>query len=71
MAMAPHLDKDVSNLSKFIDFDKNHNIFYNNLYIEDYDFVIKIPLALRKEIQEKIKIEKFNLAKYIYLLDYE
>ncbi len=65
------LYKDGSNLSKFIDFDHHHKIFYDNLYLNDYDFVIKIPLILRYEFQEKIKIEKFNLAKYTYILDYE
>ena len=58
-------------LGKFIDFNKNDNTFYNNLYIKDLDFVVKIPMRFRKKGQEKIKLEKFDLAKYTYLIDYE
>ncbi|MBY9006393.1 MAG: hypothetical protein KGD63_06515 [Candidatus Lokiarchaeota archaeon] len=71
MALIPYLDENSNNLSKFIDFDRDQNVFYNNLYIEECDFVVKIPI-LKEEIHpEKIKIEKFNLAKYTYLLDYD
>jgi len=78
MVIIPHVGKGVFDLSKFIDFDKNENIFYDNLYIKDYDFVIKIPILFltksfisKKEFRTKIKLEKFNLSKYTYLLDQE
>ncbi|MBY9005307.1 MAG: hypothetical protein KGD63_00955 [Candidatus Lokiarchaeota archaeon] len=71
MVMIPNCNKSVPYLSKFIDFDKKQNLFYDNLYIKDYDYVIKIPFPLIRTFKEKIKFEKFNLAKYTYLLDYE
>lgn len=71
MALIPSLDEGMFNLSKFIDFDRDKNVFYNNLYIQDCDFVVKIPLSKQKTLPEKVKIEKFNLAKYTYILDYD
>ena len=58
--------------NKFLDFDKNSKIFYNNIYLEDLKIVIKMPLAsLRKDQNSRdIKIEKFDLCKYTYLLAY-
>ncbi|MBN1214835.1 MAG: hypothetical protein JXA99_05265 [Candidatus Lokiarchaeota archaeon] len=58
-------------LSKFIDIDKQQEIIYNNYYIKDYDYVVKIPFPIREKINGDIKFEKFNLAKYTYILDYE
>ena len=51
---------------KFIDFDKIKSIFYNNLYLDDYKIVVKMRLTK----EEDIKIENFDLTKYIYLLAY-
>ena len=31
-------------LNKFVDFSKNNGIFYDNLYLNDVKFVIKMPL---------------------------
>ena len=55
----------------FIDFDKYEKIFYNNLYLDDFKIVIKMPLIKKENFQEDIKIEKFDLAKYTYLLSYD
>ncbi len=61
------------NLNKFLDFDKNKQVFYYNMYLKEYKFVIKIPISkLEKEKHtEETKIEKFNLTKYTFLLNYE
>ena len=59
------------NISKFIDYDKNTNIFYNNFYLDDAKIVIKIPLIKKGNNSEDIRIEKFDLAKYTYLLSYD
>ncbi len=58
---------------KYIDFDKIKQIFYDNLYFEKSGFVLKIPLmSLIKHISnDDIKIEKFDLMKYTYLLHYK
>ena len=58
-------------ISRFLDWCKYKNIFYNNLYLEDYDWVIKMPLIPQgSEIQIDIKLKKFDLTKYTYLLSY-
>ncbi|MFX1295696.1 MAG: hypothetical protein ACFFD2_12700 [Promethearchaeota archaeon] len=59
-------------INKFIDFNKNERIFYNNLYLDEYKLVIKIPLSLayKKGIINEIKIEEFKLADSIYFFSY-
>ena len=60
-------------LNKFVDFSKNNGIFYDNLYLNDIKFVVKMPLQdLKKEIlKENIRIEEFNLANSIFIFNYE
>ncbi len=65
----PILKEDFK-VSRFIDFDKSNNIFYNNFYLSDCKIVIKIHLTSGKNSREEVKIEKFNLTKYTYLLSY-
>ncbi len=55
----------------YIDWDRYKNMFYNNIYLEDYKFVIKMPLLPQKNSQMDIKIKKFNLTKYTYLISYD
>jgi len=58
--------------SKFIDFDKHKEIFYDNLYIDEYKIVVKIPLIKRKDrLYKKIKLAEFDLGRYTYLLSYD
>ena len=59
-------------LNKFIDFNKSKMIFYNNLYLDDFKIVIKMPLNFsRKGLIDDIKIEQFNLSNSIYLFSYD
>jgi len=58
-------------ISMFIDWDRYKNRFYNNLYLEDYKIVVKMPLIHQSEEERKIKIRKFDLTKYTYLVSYE
>ena len=55
---------------KHIDYDQIEQIFYDNIYFEKSDVVLKIPLlSLIKQISnDDIKIEKFDLSKYTYLI---
>ena len=62
-----------NHLNKFVDFNKNNGIFYDNLYLNDVKFVIKTPFQdSRKEGSiNNIRIEKFNLTNSIYIVNYE
>ena len=71
MSVVPSFEKDEITISMFLDWDKYKNWFYNNLYLEDYKVVIKIPLIKDKPKKNDLKIKKFNLAKYTYLVSYE
>lgn len=57
---------------KFIDYDKGKKIFYDNLYLDEFKIVVKIPLFCKSKSNKKedIKIKKFNLERYTYLLSY-
>ena len=57
-------------LKKFIDFDKNGSVFYNNLWLDDQKVAIKIPILEENLLNGDLKIEKFDLAKYTFLLTY-
>ncbi len=62
--------KDIS-FTMFLDWDKYKNRFYNNLYLDEYKFVIKMPLLTEKKNKDKLKIKKFSLTRYTYLVSYE
>ncbi len=71
MSVVPSLKNESVSIIMFIDRCKYTNIFYNNLYLEDYDWVIKMPIIPQgSETQNEIKLKKFNLTKYTYLLSY-
>jgi hypothetical protein len=71
MSTVSSLKKESMSISMFLDWCKYKNIFYNNLYLEDYDWAIKIPLIPQgSENQDDIKLKKFDLTKYTYLLSY-
>ena len=67
------IENDGLTTSKFIDFDKYEKIIYNNLYLDDFKIVIKMPcVGVKKKLDQNIiKIEKFDLGKYDYLLSYD
>ncbi|MHA1147393.1 MAG: hypothetical protein ACTSR8_04045 [Promethearchaeota archaeon] len=59
-------------MNEYIDIDKNKTVFYYNLYLKDHNCVVKIPIFNRKANRRKdIKVEKFDLTKYTFLLNYE
>ena len=71
MTLVPSLKKNKFGVKKYLDWDKFENKFYNNLYLDDFKIVVKIPLIKRKDIEEDIKIKKFDLEKYTFLISYD
>ena len=56
-----------------VDFDKNNQIFYNNIYFKENNVVLKMPLINMRDngIQDDIKLEKFDVTKYVYIIHYD
>lgn len=71
MSLFSTVKNEQISIQKFIDWDKFENIFYNNLYLENYKIVIKIPLIPKEEKKDEIKIRKFDLEKYTFLISYD
>jgi hypothetical protein len=71
MSVLRSLNKDKLRVIKFLDWDKYKNIFYNNFYLKDFKIVVKTPLIPKKGTEEEIKIKKFSLTKYTYLISYD
>ncbi|GAF69215.1 unnamed protein product [marine sediment metagenome] len=67
-------DKNIKKKDIFhMDYDKSNEIFYNNLYFCEQKVVLKMPLmGLKNRIRyDDIKIEEFDITKYVYLLYYD
>ncbi|UCC19235.1 MAG: hypothetical protein JSV62_14205 [Promethearchaeota archaeon] len=71
MSLFPAVKDNQISIQKFIDWDKFENIFYNNFYLENYKIVIKMPLLPKNKREDDIKIKKFNLEKYTFLISYD
>lgn len=69
MEIVSKIKKEEKDITMFIDWDKYKNRFYNNLYLEDFKFVIKMPLIENEDLD--IKIKKFDLTEYTYLISYD
>ena len=69
------IKKEEVKVSKFIDYDREKCLFYDNVYLDDEKLVIKQPIvckrSMRDEIYKGVRLEKFNLAKYTFLTSYE
>ena len=59
MSVVTSLKNESILVNRFLNWCKYTNIFYNNLYLEDYDYVIKMPIIPQgSETQNKIKLKK-------------
>ena len=56
-------------MKKFIDFDKEDQVFYSNYYLEDYNLVLKIVIG--NDDDELPKIAKFDLTNCIFLINHD
>jgi len=73
MLFNPSYKKNSSSINKFLDFDKGRKIFYDNIYFAKEKLVVKIPIVQKgknKKKPKEIKLCKFDLGKYTYLLAY-
>jgi hypothetical protein len=70
MWLISRVSKNQTSIQKFIDWDKCKNIFYNNIYLENQKIVIKMPLIPTEDSEDEIKIKKFDLEKYTFLINY-
>jgi len=71
MSLVPTVKNNQILIQKFIDWDKFENVFYNNFYLENYKIVIKTPFIPGEEPRTKIKIKKFDLENYTFLISYD
>ena len=70
MTLISEVNRNQTSIKKFLDWDEYKNIFYNNIYLENQKLVIKMPLIPTEVPDEDIKIKKFDLAKYTFLINY-
>jgi hypothetical protein len=68
--ITPLKDEELT-ISKFLDFDKYKEIFYDNMYLDDYKIVVKLPLTKKQKAGKDMKINRFDLTKYTFLLSYD
>ncbi len=71
MSLIAPMEEDGFAVSKFIDFDKEGKTFYDNVYIDDYKIVVKMPLLKSRKDSKEIQIKKFTLENYTFLFSYE
>jgi hypothetical protein len=70
MSVISKVSKKKTSIQKFIDWDKCKNIFYDNIYLEKQKIVIKMPLIPTEDSNANIKVKKFDLGKYTFLINY-
>jgi len=70
MSVLSEVSKNQTTIQKFLDWDRLKNVFYNNIYLEDQKIVIKMPLVPIENSENDIKIKKFDLCKYTFLINY-
>ncbi len=70
MLIISKVSKNQKLIQRFIDWDKYKNIFYNNIFLENQKIVIKMPLILTEDSEDDVKIKKFDLEKYTFLINY-
>lgn len=62
-------------IKHYIDYDKTNHIIYDNLYLEDFDVVIKSPIVRNKKASTitnySIIISRFILANSVFLISYD
>lgn len=63
--------KKEQSISGYIDFDKRDFHYYDNLFLEEFNVVVKMPLLEPEKTEEIAIIDRFNLSNRIFLLSYD
>ena len=64
------IEKNGSLLKMYIDFDRTEGKIYINYYVEEFKLVLKESLISTDRTNSDSKIDRFNLAKYTYLIHF-
>ena len=67
-----HKRIEVNDIIMHFDYDKTNEVLYDNIYFKKNNHILKTPvITFNKEMfSNDLKIEKFDLTKYIYLFHY-
>ncbi len=60
----------LKNGKNYLDLDKNNDQIHDNVFLNDYKIVIKVPLLENQNVRNRIKIKKFNLSHSVFLTSY-
>lgn len=60
-------EKRIDSIQIYLDFNKDDELFYTNIFIREDNIVIKIPLMQVEELMKDLKFEKFCLNNCIFL----
>ena len=55
-----------NDLCKYLEYNKNDDHYYINLYLDKYKLIVKIPL-IGTEKSDEFKIERFSLVNNVYV----
>ncbi|MFX1238453.1 MAG: hypothetical protein ACFFAS_05080 [Promethearchaeota archaeon] len=58
-------------MNRFIDLEQDKDILYDNIYMNEYKIIIKMPLYNAEGILGEIKHDTFDLAKSKIFIPYE
>lgn len=64
------IEKNGSLLKMYIDFDRTEGKIYINYSVEEFKLVLKESLISTDRTNSDSKIDRFNLAKYTYLIHF-
>ncbi len=55
---------------RFLEYDKTDNQIYDNLYLDDCKFVVKMAITHNPSINDAVKIKRFVLSNNVFLTSY-
>ena len=52
---------------RFLEYDKNNNQICDNLYLDTYKIVVKVPISQNPNLKDVVKFERFNISNNVFL----